>query len=105
DKTRGGGPYRVLDDAADVVGSAGEVAEAAGGRPPVRDEREHHAADDDHLRRARDAPGGGRTGPASGSHRGLTWGHPRRDGHFVGAETGVPFHGRGTGPGPADGVS
>ena len=46
------GPIAALDDPADVVGRAGQVAEHDRRRPPVRDEREHHAADDDHLDRS-----------------------------------------------------
>ena len=46
-----------LDDAADVVGRAGQVAEDEGRRPPERDEREHHAGDDQHL--------AGRSGPVA----------------------------------------
>ena len=51
DEPRGGRADGVLDDAADVVGRAGQVAEHHGRRPPVGDEGEHHAADDDHLDR------------------------------------------------------
>src|SRR5207253_6893219 len=42
--------YGILDDAADVVGRARQVAEHDGGGSPVRDEGEHDAADDNHLR-------------------------------------------------------
>ena len=42
---------------ADVVGRARHVAQHDGGRAPVRDEREHHAADDNNLRSATDRPG------------------------------------------------
>src|SRR5262249_21521431 len=41
----------VLDDAADVVDRAGQVAEDDRGRAPVRDESEGHAADDEDRRR------------------------------------------------------
>src|SRR5262249_21394155 len=41
-----------LDDGADVIHGARHIAEHDGGRPPKRDEREHHAADDDNLRSA-----------------------------------------------------
>src|SRR5205823_7736182 len=46
---RGGRANRLLDDAANVVGRAGQVAEDDGSRPPIRNEGEHDAADDDHL--------------------------------------------------------
>src|SRR4029453_4895849 len=49
DEPRGGRADGLLDDAADVVGGAGEVAQDDGGGAPVRDEGEHHAADDHHL--------------------------------------------------------
>ena len=51
DEPRGRRADRPFHDAADVVGRAGQVAEHDGRRPPVGDEREHHAADDDHLDR------------------------------------------------------
>src|SRR5262249_29147076 len=40
---------RLLDDAADVIRRTGNVAEDDGRRSPVRNEGEHHAANDDHL--------------------------------------------------------
>ncbi len=49
DEPRGGRADGLLDDAADVVGRAGQVAEDDGGGAPVADEGEHHAADDDDL--------------------------------------------------------
>src|SRR5262249_45634034 len=55
DEPGGGGSDGRLDDAADVVGGAGEVAQHHGGRAPVRDEREHHARHDQHLRRPGEA--------------------------------------------------
>ena len=41
-----------FDNRADVVRRARHVAQHDGGRPPIRNEREHHAADDHHLRSA-----------------------------------------------------
>ena len=38
-----------LDDPADVIGRAGQVAKDERRRAPERDEREHHAGDDQHL--------------------------------------------------------
>ena len=51
DEPGGGGPDGALDDAADVVGRAGQIAQHHRRGAPVRNEREHHAADDDHFDR------------------------------------------------------
>ncbi len=51
DEPRRGRTDRLLNDAANVVGGAGQVTEHNRGRPPIRNEGEHHAADDDDLRR------------------------------------------------------
>ena len=60
DEPRGGRADHLLDDAADVVGGAGQVAQHDRGGAPVADEREHHAADDDDpgplARRERSVP-------------------------------------------------
>ena len=57
-----------LDDAADVIGRAGQVAEDDGRRSPERDEREHHARDDQHLAgRRTSSPRRGRGGDGCGS--------------------------------------
>ena len=67
-----------LDDPADVVGRAGQVAKHQGRRPPERDEREHHAGDDQHLSgrwalslrsRRGDCPGRGGVGRVRGEER------------------------------------
>ena len=58
-----------LDDPADVVGRAGQVAEDDGRRPPERDEREHHAGDDQHLAGRRAASLRSRCGDSSRTSR------------------------------------
>ena len=72
DEPGGGRPDGPFDDAADVVGGAGQVAQHDRRRPPVGDEREHHAADDDHLDGSSEALQGSFAGP--GGMRGIRHG-------------------------------
>ena len=41
---------RRFDDPPDVIGGAGQIAEHDRGHPPIRDELEHHAVHDHHVR-------------------------------------------------------